>query len=606
MDALTTEMVLVLAVLIGAIVLFVTEVVRVDVAAILIMVTVGLLGLLPASEVFAGFASNAVISIIAVMIIGAALDRVGVMHVVAAWLLKVGGTTERRIMASSSLAVGGISAFMQNIGAAALFLPVIERISDRTKVPASRLLMPMGFAAILGGTLTLVASGPLILLNDLFASSAANLGIEVEAFGLFAPTPIGLVLLLAGITMFAVAGRWLLPAVERGDGDADHLPDIAARYGLDGRLHAAVVRRDSPLAGRSVAEVEREINGVLIAGLVADGGEPALAPRREQQLEPGMVLGLTGRDDLVAAVVADQQLRPLGPARDPFTPIVDPAQAGLVEVAVRPGSDAVGEQVGDLRLRVRFGTALLAVHHRGEVITEDLREHRIGAGDVLVLFGPWDRMRDVDADPSFVVISEYPSEPPRTSKRWWALASFAVALTLVIVVDLQLSLALMVGAAGILLSNTLTPDEAYRAVSWKTVFLLAALIPLGQAVEQTGTAAWIAEGVIAATADLPGWAILATVGVLTTVFTLVVSNVGATVLLVPLAVNVAVGVGADPATYALMVALAASNAFLLPTHQVNALLMGPGGYRVVDYVRAGTAMSVLFLLITVPMLLLLG
>jgi di/tricarboxylate transporter len=161
----------------------------------------------------------------------------------------------------------------------------------------------------------------------------------------------------------------------------------------------------------------------------------------------------------------------------------------------------------------------------------------------------------------------------------------------------------MVGAVGVLLSGVLTPDEAYRAVSWKTVFLLAALIPLGQAVEETGTAAWIAEGVISATADLPGWAILATIGVLTTVFTLVVSNVGATVLLVPLAANVAVGVGAEPATYALMVAIAASNAFLLPTHQVNALLMGPGGYRVVDYVRAGTAMSVLFLLVSVPMVL---
>jgi di/tricarboxylate transporter len=164
----------------------------------------------------------------------------------------------------------------------------------------------------------------------------------------------------------------------------------------------------------------------------------------------------------------------------------------------------------------------------------------------------------------------------------------------------------MVGAAGILLSGTLTADEAYAAVSWKTVFLLAALIPLGQAVEQTGTAAWIAEGVIAATSDLPGWAILATVGLLTTVFTLIVSNVGATVLLVPLAVNIAVGVGADPATFAMMVAIAASNAFLLPTHQVNALLMGPGGYRVVDYVRAGTAMSVLFLIIAVPMLLWVG
>ena len=606
MDALTTDMIIVLAILAGAVTLFVTEVVRIDVAAILIMVVVGLTGLIPTADVFAGFSSNAVISVIAVMIIGAALDRVGVMQVVATWLLKVGGTTERRIMASSSTAVGGISAFMQNIGAAALFLPVIERISERTQVPQSRLLMPMGFAAILGGTLTLVASGPLILLNDLLASSADNLGIDIEPYGLFAPTPIGLALLGAGILLFAVAGKWLLPAVDGDRSSAEALPGISSRYGLDGRLHAARVPADSPLVGREVEDIERREPGVLIAAVAVPDEDPRLAPRREQRLEAGTVVGITGPEEDVDAFASGHGLERIAPADDPFARVVDPEQAGLVEVSVRPGSDAVGERVGDLRLRVRFGTALLAVHHRGEILTEDLREHRLGAGDVLVLFGPWERMRDVDADPSFVVISDHPTEPPRTGKRLWALGAFAVALGLVIFTDMQLSLALMVGAIAILLLQVLTPDEAYRAVSWKTVFLLAALIPLGQAVEETGTAAFIAEGVVTATADLPGWAILATIGLLTTVFTLIVSNVGATVLLVPLAVNVAIGVGADPATFGLMVAIAASNAFLLPTHQVNALLMGPGGYRVADYVRAGTAMSVVFLVIAVPMLLLFG
>ncbi len=606
MDALTSEMLIVLAILAGAVTLFVTEAVRIDVAAILIMVVVGLTGLIPTADVFAGFSSNAVISIIAVMILGSALDRVGAMQVVAAWLLKVGGSTERRIMASSSAAVGGISAFMQNIGAAALFLPVIERIAERTSVPQSRLLMPMGFAAILGGTLTLVASGPLILLNDLLASSATNLGVDIEPYGLFAPTPIGLALLAAGIVLFAIAGRWLLPATEGDRGSGEALPDISARYGLDGRLHAAVVPAASPLVDRDVEEIERREPGVLIAAIALSGEDPRMAPRREQRMEPGSVIGITGPEEIVGAFAETHGLQRIAPDEDPFARLVDPKQAGLVEVSVRPGSDAVGERVGDLRLRVRFGTALLAVHHQGQILTDDLREHRLGSGDVLVLFGPWERMRDVDADPSFVVISDHPTDPPRTEKRWWALGAFAVALSLVIFTDMQLSLALMVGAIGVLLTRVLTPDEAYRAVSWKTVFLLAALIPLGQAVEETGTAAFIAEGVVAATSTLPQWAILATIGLLTTLFTLVVSNVGATVLLVPLAANVAIGVGADPATFGLMVAIAASNAFLLPTHQVNALLMGPGGYRVVDYVRAGTAMSVVFLLIAVPMLLLVG
>jgi di/tricarboxylate transporter len=175
-----------------------------------------------------------------------------------------------------------------------------------------------------------------------------------------------------------------------------------------------------------------------------------------------------------------------------------------------------------------------------------------------------------------------------------------VALGLVIVGDLQLSLALMTGAVAVIVAGVLTPDEAYRAVSWKTVFLLAALIPLGQAVEDTGTAAWIAERVISGVDGFPVWGVQLTVALLATVFTLVVSNVGATVLLVPLAANVALGVGADPAQFGLIVALAASNAFLLPTHQVNALLMGPGGYRVADYLRAGSAMTVVFLVVLIP------
>jgi di/tricarboxylate transporter len=604
MDALTPEMIAVLAILAGTVFLFVTEVVRIDVAAILVLVVVGLSGLVPAQDVFAGFASNAVISIIAVMILGAGLDRVGVMRSVAAFLLRVGGSTERRIVASSSLAVGGISAFMQNIGAAALFLPVMERVADRTGAPIRRLLMPMGFAAILGGTLTLVASGPLILLNDLLASSASNLGVDIEPFGLFAPTPVGLGLLLGGIALFALAGRWLLPTGDEDRNPEAALPGIAARYGLAGELRAVRVPEGSDLVGRAVEDIEASTPGVLLAAVRAPDGPATLAPPREQQVVRGMLLALAGEPVAVERLIADQRLATVDVDEDPFVPLVDPAHTGLIEVTVRPGSSLAGQQVRDLRLRVRFGLALLAVHHRGEVITDGLRERRLGAGDVLVFYGPWDRVRDLERETDLVPISDHPAEPPRTGKRWWALGAFALALVLVLATDLQLSLALMVGAVGILLSGTLTADEAYRAVSWKTVFLLAALIPLGQAVEDTGTAAWIAEGVIGATADLPVWAILAVVGVLTTVFTLVVSNVGATVLLVPLAANVAVGVDADPATFGLMVAIAASNAFVLPTHQVNALLLGPGGYRVADYVRAGTAMSVLFLVISVPLVLL--
>ncbi len=597
METLSPDMMLVLVILAGAIFMFVSEIVRIDVAAILIMVVVGLTGLVSAQDLFSGFASNAVISIIAVMILGAGLDRVGVMRRVAAFLLRVGGQTERSISSLISVAVGGISAFMQNIGAAALFMPVVERLSERTELPVSRLMMPMGFAAILGGTITLVASGPLILLNDLLASTAQNLDIEIEPYGLFAPTPIGLLLLVSGIVMFALFGRYLLPSTTEKRDPHAALPGVAAIYGLDRKICPFHVPDQSPLVGRRVADVEAEYRGILVVA-IHDGEGLTVAPYRDYIIEAGAIVGLVCSSEKVERFADLQNLERTDGA--PFAILQDREHAGLAEVVVRPGSDAVGKTVRQVRLREIFGVSLLAVHRDGEVITGNLRKVQMRAGDVLVVFSPWQRIDHLAQEPSFVILSDYPKEPPRTDKQWWALGGFALALGLVIFTDFQLSLALMVGAIVVLLSKVLSADEAYRAVSWKTVFLLAALIPLGQAVEDTGTAAWIADAVVGAAGDLPAWGMQLVIALLATLFTLTISNVGATVLLVPLAANVAIGVGADPAQFGLIVALAVSNAFLLPTHQVNALIMGPGGYQVKDFMKAGLAMTVLFLVVLIP------
>jgi len=598
---LSLDMLLVLAILVLTIVLFVTEVVRVDVAAIVAMVALGLSGVLPGPEIFAGFASNAVVSLIGIMIIGAALDRVGVMRDVAGFIQRVGAGTERRLVASSTFAAGMISAFMQNIGAAALFLPVMERLSRATGAPISRLLMPLGFATILGGSLTLVGAGPMILLNDLIASSAETLDITLAPFSLFSPFPIGLALLVGGIALFAVGGRWLLPDTSGREAHGTGLDSIAARYGLDGTIRAFRVPAAATLVGQDVETVERAHPGVLVAALDGVAGGGGLAPARDVVIPAGAVVGLVGDGARIPAFAADAGLVELDTG-DPFAAYADEERYGLVEVVVRPGGAADGRRVRDLRVRANLGLAVLAVHHDGAVHTDGLRERVVRSGDVLVLFGQWDRLAELDPT-ALVAISERPARPLRPQVRLRALVWFAVALTLV-VAGLPLALALMTGALGIILTRVLTADEAYAAVSWKTIFLLAALIPLGRAVERSGVAAWIASGVVGATDGLPSLAVLLVVGLMTTVFTLVVSNVGATVLLVPLAMNVAVGLDADPRAFAMMVAIAASNSFILPTHQVNALLMEPGGYRVGDYLRAGTAMSVLFLLIAAPMVLL--
>ena len=280
----------------------------------------------------------------------------------------------------------------------------------------------------------------------------------------------------------------------------------------------------------------------------------------------------------------------------------------MAEVVVPPGSSVIGRTPIDLRLRSTHGLSLLAIHRGAETLshveTEDHVATHIGAvplqaGDTAVVHVQWDRLTRLKADKDFVVVtSDFPQEELRPHKVGWALVFFLMALSLILFSDVRLSLCLLAGAVGMILSRVLSIDEAYEAVSWSTVFLLASLIPLGQAVQNTGTADWIAAHVLNLLDGWPLWSLQAGLAVLATAFTLVMSNVGATVLLVPLAVSIAISAGGDPAVFALTVAISTSNSFLIPTHQVNALIMGPAGYRVIDFVRSGGIMTVLFLIVS--------
>jgi di/tricarboxylate transporter len=288
-----------------------------------------------------------------------------------------------------------------------------------------------------------------------------------------------------------------------------------------------------------------------------------------------------------------------------FSEALAPSRAGIAELVIPPGSQLIGKSARDLWLRKTYGIALVAMHRNGETLREGegIRDLPLQAGDTLVVHTLWNALTRLEKDRNFVVVTtEYPHEELRPHKVVWAGLFFAVALALVLFTDLRLSVALLTGALGMVLSGVMSIDEAYEAVSWKTVFLLASLIPLGMAVETSGTAKWIAESTLGVVGHMPVWVIQSAVAVLATLFTLVMSNVGATVLLVPLAVNIANGVGADPAVFALTVAIATSNSFLIPTHQVNALIMGPGGYRVADFMRAGGIMTVLFLVVAMVMM----
>ena len=620
----TIQMSWVMGLLLLTIYLFAFEVLDVDVTAISIMVLLGLstlfapimgleTGLVSTDKLFNGFSSNAVMSIIAVMIIGAGLDKTGIMSKVAAFILEVGGTSEKRIIPIVSSTVGFISSFMQNVGAAALFIPVVSRISARSGLPMSRLLMPMGFCAILGGTVSMVGSSPLILLNDLILTSNHALpeAQQMQTWGLFSVTPVGLALVFTGIIYFVLAGRFVLPKMsDKADANKatntmDYFQNV---YGIDYALYEIIVPAESPLVGHVLNDIESDEHIRIIAAIKGNTKDVTIGPNgvaRDYTIEAHTILGVLATDEHVKEFAHDYSLDVKDNLKF-FSETLSSSRSGVAEVVIPPGSQLIDKSARDVWLRKTYGLAMVALHREGETLGtgEGIRDLPFQAGDTLVVHTLWNNLDRIVKDKNFVVVTtEYPHEETRPHKVGWAGLFFAIALSMVLFTDLKLSVALLTGAIGMVLSGVLKIDEAYEAVSWKTVFLLASLIPLGLAVETSGTAGWIAEQTLKVVGDQPIWVIQTSIAILATFFTLVMSNVGATVLLVPLAVNIALGVeGANPAVFALTVAIATSNSFLIPTHQVNALIMGPGGYKVPDFMKAGGIMTLLFLVVMMIMM----
>lgn len=598
MSQLTPDMILVMAMIGIAVFLFIVEWIRVDVVAILMMVTLPLLHLVTPAEAFSGLSSNAVVSIIAVIIIGAGLDKTGIVNRLVGPIMRLAGNSQSRIVVFISLTVAGISSFMQNIGAAALFLPAVQRISKNRKIPIGKLLMPIGFSAILGGTVTLVGSSPLIMLNDLIAP------FKLKPFGLFDVTPVGLALVGAGIACFVFLGRFILPG---GKGD-EHSSAVEERpeenhfmdqLGIPWELKTPenFTHYREPV---TVDELRRRYL-VNVVALVEPPDYKVLSPPLAQEIRSGVDLVVYGQEKDMRRMAQEEGME-IKEDLEVFKGELADHATGTVEAVVAPRSSLAGKTLNGVELADRYQVTPLALYRQGVTYRAELGQLPLRVGDAILLHGSWKRLEFLHGEGTLLFTTPLDAEQLRPEKALFAGIWLAVALTMVIVFNIQLSVCLMTGALGMVITRVLSIDEAYRAVDWRTVFLLAGLIPLGIATEKTGTAAWIAHAVLDAIGTVEPIVLLAVIGVLATVFTLVISNVGATVLLIPLVVNMALAAHTDPRLAALVVGLATSNSFILPTHQVNALYMGPGRYKSVDFMKAGTLISIVFLVVMITTL----
>lgn len=584
------EILIMLCLLVLMAVLFVSEVIRIDVTGLTVLVLLGWLGYVPPEGLFSGFASNAVIAIIGVMIIGRGLDRAGLTSLIVQPILDFAGTREGRLVSSVSAILGVVSAFLQNIGAIALFLPSIMRVSSRTRLPLSRLLMPLGFAAILGGTLSMVGSSSLIVLNDLLRSAG------LETFGLFDVTPLGVCLLLGGILYFRLLGPVVLPDRE----GAKHHPGVQqgliGSWDLPENIRYVGIPPDSPLdqMNRSTVNLWEEYSINLLA--IGESGNLTYAPTGGVGFKSGQVMILLGSRANIKRFVEDYGLNKYDRSR--YERHFDLDEVGFAELIVPPRSSLIGTAIDEDSFREAYGVEPIVLLTRDKMEQGHIKDDNVQAGDTFVVHGRWNRLESMVNSGDFVSTDPIKSPSKGGSNAIIAGCCFLLAMVLAMTGP-SLSLAMISGAVAMILTGVIDVGSAYDAIDWKTVFLLAALIPLGLAMENTGTAAYLAEGILTVVRAQHSLVVLFAIGLLTSLLALLMTNVAATILLVPFILNIGPVVEVNQRGLILLVGVCATNVFVLPTHQVNALIMSPGEYRTSDFLKAGTGMSLVYLVIAV-------
>jgi di/tricarboxylate transporter len=582
---MTTDIALTLAIIVAALTLFATEKLRVDLVALIVLLSVGLLRLIDPEEIFAGFANSAVITVWAVYIVSGGLFRTGVADTMGRGILRLGGDKEPRLIAAIMVTCGVISAFMNNVGATAMLMPAVIGISRRTRLAVSKLLLPLSFSSLLGGKMTLIGTPANILAMGILADRG------LETLGFFDFTPMGVVVLSTGVLYMVLVGRHLLPVRQGAQGRQDV-------YRLRQYVSEVRILNPSPLAGRTLLESRLGQDHDLTVLAIEREGVSLSPIGRETRVQSGDLLTVEGSaDDLVAA--RDELGLTIEAERKLDLDRLEPGNVQLIESTLSPNSGLVGRTLRGVRFRDRYGFTALAIWRHGEAITEKLRDLPLRFGDALLLQGPQHRVRDLQQGGDFLVLEPIELEQYRRNKAPIAVAALAGAILLVLFAGFHISMAMVMAAVVMVLTGCLSIEEAHESIDWRTVFLVAGMLPLGMAMEATGTAQYLANIMLDALGDYGPLALLAGTYLLAALITQAMSNAAAMVLIVPIAVDTAMGLGANYITFTMAVVIGAATSFLTPVgHKANVLVFGPGGYRFFDYARVGALLTVVLLTVS--------
>lgn len=596
---MTWDIAITFAILLLTIVLFIWDRIRMDLVALLAVLGLAFSGVISATEAVSGFGASIVVMIAALFVIGEGLFRTGIAAAAGSWLLRVGGRNELRLLLLLMPTVAFISAFMSSTGAVALFIPVVLHLARKASLHPARLLMPLAFASLIGGMLTLVGTPPNIVVSGALEQS------QGQGFGFFSFSPMGGIILFAGMIYMLTVGRWLLgrnSQSEVGD-EGISLHQLASRYGVEDCLYRLNVQKSSALCGQTVTEAglrthfEVTLFAIGRKGHLLSNLMPVLSNTR---IEQGDELFVYGKLEDVEHLCDAMQLRNQGFPTRKREQVAQ--EFGVVEVAPRPDGDLQGKNLKEAKFRDQYNLSVIGIRRQSEVVDTRFGTTPIELGDTLLLCGGWQDIARLSKQHDLLVLDtpvEMQAAPARKKHAPIAIAALVLMLGMMLLTDLPSVTAVLAAAVLMLVSGCVRMDEAYQSLNATSLVLIAAMLPLAAAMESSGALGLIVDGLLQQMSGYEGVWVLAGLFLFTTLFSQFISNTATTVLVVPVAIATAQGLGLNPEPLLMTVAIAASTAFATPiASPVNTLVMSPGGYKFSDFVRVGVPLQLITLVLT--------
>jgi len=600
------QLALVLLMLAASVAMFVMNRPRMDAVALIMLTLMPFTGVITMNEALAGFSDPSIVLIAALFVIGAGLTRTGIARRLGDWLNAKAGSGESRLIVMLMGSVAALGSLMSSTAVVAIFIPVVLRITQSRGLAPGRLMMPLSVAALISGMLTLVATAPNLVVNAELMRQGA------EGFNFFSFTPFGLPILALGILYMLFARRMLAdkPAAEDASSARPTLRNWIERYRLADREQRLLVTPASSLAGKRCGEIMGQIPGVYLLALERGSGFSlkVLRPDAQTVIEAGDVLLVDAEvsQPEIAKLRADFALegRPLTEGVDYFA---DRSQdLGMVEVILPADSQFIGQTIEDARFRTRYGLTVIGLRHGDTVVPQAIRQERLKLGDTLLLVGFWSDIRKLRTESHDLVVLNMPAEfeeiLPAASRAPYALAVLGLVVVMMatgIVPNVQ---AALIGCLLMGLFACVDFNSAYGSISWKTIVLIVGMLPFSLALQRTGGVDLAADAVVHLVGEASPRIVLATLFVITAMLGLFISNTATAVLMAPVALAIAKDLGMSPYPFAMIIALAASTAFMTPiSSPVNTLVVGPGQYSFGDFVKVGVPFSIVVAIVCVFM-----